>query len=87
MKERYIIDLNERRAKFVYEGARLHAVQLRCPVIPKPWDEREKEFKEQFRDLTADLCSGKKKFQNSEEAHNSWMKKYLENGMEVWRKI
>ena len=80
------MDLNERRAKFVYEGARLHAIQLRCPVIPKAWNEREKEFKEQFRDLIADLCSGKKKFQNFEEAHNSWMKKYFEMGWKYGEK-
>jgi len=28
-------DLKESRARFVYEGARLHAIQLECPVIPK----------------------------------------------------
>jgi len=73
-------NVNERRAKFVYEGARLHAIQLECPIIPKTWDEREQDFKDQFRDLIADLCSGKKRFQNFEEAHDSWMEKYFEMG-------
>ncbi len=74
------MSLNERRAKFVYEGARLHAIQLECPVIPKSWEEREEDFKEQFRELIFDLCSGKKEFQDFEEAHNSWMRKYFEMG-------
>ena len=72
--------IDERRAKFVYEAARLHAIQLRCPVIPKPWEDREQEFKEQFIELISDLCSGKRTFQDFEDAHNSWMNKYLEMG-------
>jgi len=76
------MDTNERRAIFVYEGARLHATYLKCPVIPAPWDERESDFKEQFVELISDLVSGKRKFQDFEEAHDSWVKKYLEMG---WR--
>ena len=74
------MNLNERRAKFVYEGARLHATQLECPIIPKSWEEREEDFKVQFRELISDLCSGKREFQDFEIAHNSWMKKYFEMG-------
>jgi len=74
--------LNEKRAIFVYEGARLHAICLGCPVIPKPWNKRSPEFRDQFINLISDLCSGKRSFDNFEEAHNSWMKKYLEMG---WR--
>ena len=71
---------NINRAGFVYESARLHATYLRCPVIPKPWSEREQDFKEQFIEIVGDLCSGKKGFLDYEEAHDSWMKKYLEMG-------
>ena len=74
------MDLNERRAIFVYEGARLHAINLECPVIPASWDEREKDFKEQFKELISDLCSGKKKFGNFKEAHDSWVNKYFGMG-------
>ena len=49
------MNINERRAKFAYEGVRLHAIQLKYPVIPKPWDEREEDFKKQFRKLISDL--------------------------------
>ena len=72
----------ERKAKFVYEAARLHAQILGCPVVPKRWEEREEEFKEQFVELIADLCEGKREFRDFEAAHNSWMKRYLEMG---WR--
>jgi hypothetical protein len=74
------LSCDERRALFVYEGARLHAIHLQCPIIPANWGEREEDFKKQFVELIADLCSGKRKFQDFEEAHNSWMKKYFEMG-------
>ena len=72
--------LEERRAKFVYECARLHAETLECPVVPKHWAQREREFKDQFVELTTDLCSGKKQFEDFEKAHDSWVKKYFEMG-------
>ena len=79
-------NVDKRRAKFVYEAARLHAIQLECPVIPKRWEEREQEFKDQFIELISDLCSGKRAFQNFEEAHDSWMKKYFEMGWKYGEK-
>ena len=80
------MELNERRAIFVYEGARLHATQLECPIIPKPWKEREQDFKDQFRELIADLRSGKKQFRNYEEAHDSWVEKYFDMGWKYDKK-
>lgn len=72
--------LNKKRAIFVYEGARLHATHLKCPVVPDMWKKREDDFKKQFIELIADLCSGRKQFQSPEVAHNSWVEKYLEMG-------
>jgi len=69
-----------RRAIFVYEGARLHALQLNCPIIPKPWARREEEFRLQFIKLVDDLITGKRAFSDPETAHDSWMKKYKEMG-------
>ncbi len=37
--------LNERRAIFVYEGARLQADAVEAPIIPPPWDMREAAFR------------------------------------------
>ena len=75
------MNLNERRAVFVYEAARLHAIALGCPVIPVPWEERDDTFRKQFTKLVKELCSGKS-FGNPEEAHDSWVKQYLKMG---WR--
>lgn len=74
------MNTNEARAKFVYEAARLHAECLGCPVVPARWEDREPEFKEQFVELISDLCSGKRKFRDFKEAHDSWMAKYFEMG-------
>jgi len=56
-----------RRAIFVYEGVRLHAQMLSCPVIPRPWNEREEEFKLQFTELVDDLIAGRRKFSDSQD--------------------
>ena len=42
--------LIERRAIFVYEGARLQALAVNAPIIPEPWEERESAFREQIKD-------------------------------------
>ena len=74
------MNLNERRARFVYEATRLHAVALGCPVIPAKWSEREADFREQFLDLITGLCDGTRSFMNPKEAHDSWWKKYEKMG-------
>lgn len=73
------MDLDERRAYFVYEASRIHAFVLGCPIIPRKWRDREDDFKEQFIELIKDLVSGKK-FMDFEADHDSWMDKYLEMG-------
>lgn len=75
-----INNTKERRAWFVYEAARLHAIASGCPVIPRPWEQREQAFKEQFVELVDDLCAGRRQFRDFAEAHDSWMKKYFEMG-------
>jgi hypothetical protein len=74
------MNLDERRACFIYEAARLHAKFLECPVIPTEWEKRENDFKKQFIELIKDLCSGRRKFKDPQEAHASWVQKYLEMG-------
>jgi hypothetical protein len=53
--------LTERRAIFVYEGARLQAVAVDAPIVPEPWDEREEPFKAQFRDVIEMMCGPDRK--------------------------
>ena len=49
--------LNERRAVFVYEGARLAAIAAQAPIVPVPWTEREQPFRERFPEVIERQCS------------------------------
>lgn len=72
-------DITERRAMFVYEGARLAAQAANAPIIPVPWEEREEEFKKQFRDVIIRQC-GEQRSRSPEELHGSWMGAYFVMG-------
>lgn len=50
------MSLNERRARFVYEGARIAAEAALAPIIPVSWDEREDAFKTQFLAVIERQC-------------------------------
>ena len=71
--------LIERRAQFVYDGARLAAIAANAPIIPVPWDEREEDFKEQFLDVIKRQC-GPQRSSSPEELHGSWVQAYLAMG-------
>lgn len=71
--------LNERRAKFVYEGARLAAIATGAPIIPDGWDEREDAFIQQFLEVIERQC-GPLRSDSPEELHGSWMQAYIEMG-------
>ena len=67
--------VEERRAVFVYEGARLQAAAVNAPVIPEPWPDREPAFREQFAQVIAMMCSDERK-SSPEELHDDWVKAY-----------
>ncbi len=71
--------LTERRAEFVYEGARIAAMAARAPIVPVPWKEREVEFRGQFMDVIDRQC-GPQRSSSPEELHGSWMQAYYEMG-------
>ena len=73
--------LRERRAWFVYEGARLAAITAEAPVIPAPFTEREPDFQAQFYDVIERQC-GDQRSSSPEELHGSWIQAYLALG---WR--
>jgi hypothetical protein len=73
------MDLNERRAVFVYEAARLAAAAAGAPIIPATWEEREEPFKAQFRKVIERQC-GEQRSKSPEELHGSWMQAYFEMG-------
>lgn len=69
----------ERRAKFVYDAARLAAEAAGAPIVPIPWDEREQDFKDQFLKVIERQC-GSQRSSSPEELHGSWMQAYLAMG-------
>lgn len=71
--------LTERRARFVYEGARLAAQAANAPIVPVAWEERESAFREQFLDVIARQC-GPLRSQSPEELHEDWVRAYLAMG-------
>ena len=73
------ITLNERRAVFVYEVARLQAAAVDAPIIPEAWSKRDAAFRAQFRDVIAMMCGPDRK-SDPEELHNDWWEKYKEMG-------
>ena len=72
-------DLTERRAHFVYEGARLAAMAANAPIIPESWTIREEPFKAQFREVIERQCGPDRK-KSPEELHDDWVKAYAEMG-------
>lgn len=73
------MSLIERRAKFVYEGARLAAQAAQAPIVPVPWEQREDDFRSQFLKVIERQC-GPQRSNSPEELHSSWMQAYLANG-------
>ena len=71
--------LNERRAKFVYEGARLAARASEAPIVPISWAERESAFKLQFLEVIERQCSDSRSM-SPEELHGGWMQAYIAMG-------
>jgi hypothetical protein len=69
-------DLLQRRALFVYEAARLAAEAADAPVIPSTWNQREREFKDQFLRVI-ERQMGPDRYTTAEAAHEGWMKDYL----------
>lgn len=72
-------DLLERRAIFVYEGARMQAMAMEAPVVPEPWPLRDGAFRAQFLDVIAMMCSPDRK-RDPEELHEDWVKAYAAMG-------
>jgi len=72
-------NLNERRAEFVYNGARIAAVASEAPIVPVQWSEREDAFKLQFLGVIERQC-GEQRSRSPEELHGSWMQAYLTMG-------
>jgi RyR domain len=75
------IPVDQRRATWVYEAARLQAEAMGAPIVPEPWTYRELEFRDQFVDVIRMMCGPDRKT-SPEELHDDWMKAYAKMG---WR--
>ena len=74
-----VLELTERRAKFVYDSARLAAIAAKAPIVPVQWSEREEGFRKQFLAVIERQC-GPQRSSSPEELHGSWMQAYLAMG-------
>lgn len=74
-----MLDLNERRAIFVYEGARIAAIAAKAPIVPEVWAERDEAFRDQFLEVIFKQCSDAREL-NPAILHQQWVDKYLEMG-------
>ncbi|HEX6968923.1 MAG TPA: RyR domain-containing protein [Micromonosporaceae bacterium] len=73
--------LTERRAIFVYEGARIAAAGAEAPIVPERWSQRDDAFRAQFLDVIDMMCGPARK-SSPEELHDDWVKAYEAMG---WR--
>lgn len=73
------MSLNERRAEFVYEGARIAAIAAQAPIVPDHWNDREQEFRDQFLEVIESQC-GPHRSGSPEGLHAAWMVAYLKMG-------
>lgn len=75
------LTLNERRAIFIYEAARLQAIAVDAPVVPEHWQEREEAFRAQMLPVIEMMCGPNRKT-SPEELHDDWVKAYEKMGWE-----
>ena len=80
------MSLTQRRAKFVYDAARLASQAAEAPIVPVPWDEREEPFKIQFCKVIEKQCSDQRS-RSPKELHESWMKEYYVMGWLYWSNV
>ena len=71
--------LTEKRAEFVYGGARLAAIAAQAPIIPAHWKDRGAPFREQFLEVIERQC-GPQRSSSPKDPHDSWVIAYLEMG-------
>ena len=72
-------NFKERRAEFVYNGARLAAIAAEAPIVPVEWAQREEPFRNQFLEVIDRQC-GELRSSSPEELHGSWMQSYITMG-------
>jgi RyR domain len=74
-------DLIQRRAVFVYEAARSHAIAIDAPIVPPSWSYRDEGFRDQFCRVIEREC-GPDAQRDPEALHADWVEAYHAMG---WR--
>ena len=72
-------EITERRAEFIYEGARIAAIAAKAPIVPVSWVDREQPFKDQFLEVIDRQC-GDERSDSPEELHDDWAQAYFGMG-------
>jgi hypothetical protein len=72
-------EVNDRRARFIYEGARLAAIAANAPIIPERWEDRDNGFREQFLEVIERQCGPDRK-SSPKELHDDWVEAYKKLG-------
>lgn len=71
----------ERRARFVYEAARVENAAAGRPINPEPWERRPPEFRRMMIRAVAKQC-GPKRSRSPKALHEAWVRAYTRMG---WR--
>ena len=71
--------LAERRAKFVYEAARVENAMAKRPINPEPWEERDEKFRKNMIMAVSRQC-GKGRMTSPKKLHDDWVRAYKEMG-------
>ena len=73
------MNLQERRAWFVYEAARLENTAAKRPINPEPWEQRDQAFRRNMIRAVAKQC-GYGKLSSPEALHDAWVVAYKKMG-------
>lgn len=77
--------LSERRAKFVYEAARVENAMAKRPINPEPWENRDLAFRKNMIMAVSRQC-GPGRMTSPAKLHDDWVKAYLKMGWKYGRK-
>ena len=64
-------DIRERRARFVYEAARIENAAAKRPINPEPWEKRDITFRRNMIRAVARQC-GHGRLTSPKELHDAY---------------
>jgi len=73
------MELQERRAWFVYEAARIENEAAKRPINPEAWNKRDLKFRKNMIQAVADQC-GSKRLNSPSALHHKWVLAYEKMG-------